>query len=217
VSVSVSTVLPEAIHARLRSDILSQSIAPDATVTESAVALRFGVARPTARMAIEKLVAEGLLRRERNQAARVPVLTRDDVTDLLDTRALIEGAAVARLATAGTIPAAALAAHRAIQELDGEDVDIATLDIAFHSALVTGQHSPRLQRMHSLLMGEIELCIGQVLGQRLRTATDVGVDHQHILDAVTAGDAARAEQLTRDHIAITRARLLTRFDSGSTD
>jgi DNA-binding GntR family transcriptional regulator len=211
----VSTVLPEAIYADLRADILTQALAPGATVTESAIALRFGVARPTAKMAIEKLVTEGLLRRERNSAARVPVLTRSDVVDLLDARAVVEGAAVARLAVDGTIPAKALAAHRSIQTLGDGESEVAALDIAFHRALVTGQDNLRLQRMHVLLMGEIELCIGQVMSGRLRTATDVAAEHQGILDAVTAGDAPLAEDLTRQHIAITRSRLLEQFDGAA--
>jgi DNA-binding GntR family transcriptional regulator len=210
---TVSTVLPDAIYADLRADILTQSIAPGATVTESAVALRFGVARPTAKMAIEKLVTEGLLRREKNSAARVPVLTRADVIDLLDARAVVEGAAVVRLAESGTIPAEAIAAHREMQaSSDGEPVVVA-LDIAFHRALVTGQDNVRLQRMHDLVMGEIELCIGQVLTGRLRSAADSSADHQRILDAVLAGDGVLAEQLTSDHIALTRERLLARLDA----
>jgi len=210
---SVSTVLPDAIYASVRADILAQAIEPGSTITESAVALRFRVARPTAKMAIERLVTEGLLRREKNQAARVPVLTRNDVVDLLDARAVVECAAVARLATEGTIPAEALGAHRALQSHADGDPDVATLDIAFHRSLVTGQSSIRLQRMHTLLMGEIELCIGQVLSGRLRSPSNVSAEHQRILDAVTAGDAALAEELTRSHIAVTRARLLARFDA----
>ena len=208
---TVSTVLPESIYGDLRADIITQAIAPGATLTESAVALRFGVARPTAKMAIEKLVAEGLLRREKNSAARVPVLTRQDVIDLLDARAVVESAAVSRLAGGGMIPTEALSAHHAIQaHRDGES-DVAALDIAFHRALVTGQDNIRLQRMHALLMGEIELCIGQVLSGNLRTAADVASDHQGILDAVTGGDALLAEELTRTHIAVTRERLLAQF------
>jgi DNA-binding GntR family transcriptional regulator len=210
---SVSTVLPDAIYGDLRADILAQSIEPGSTITESAIALRFGVARPTAKMAIERLVTEGLLRREKNQAARIPVLTRDDVVDLMDARAVVEAAAVARLATEGTIPAEALRAHHALQSHDDGDPGVATLDIAFHRALVTGQGGIRLQRMHALLMGEIELCIGQVLSGRLRSPSDVSVEHQRILDAVTAGDSVLAEELTRSHIAVTRARLLAQFDA----
>jgi DNA-binding GntR family transcriptional regulator len=207
---SVSTVLPSAIYDDLRARILSQADSAGTTFTESAVALQFGVARPTAKMAIERLVAEGLLRREAHQAARVPELSRDDIGDLLDARTVIEGAAIARLATAGTIPAEALAAHRGLQS---GDEAYAALDIAFHRALVTGQSSTRLVTMHSLLMGEIELCIGQVLANQLRTTQDVVAEHQGILDAVTAGDAVRAERLTREHIALSRERLLEHYDA----
>ena len=205
-------VLPDAIYDELRSGILAQDDAPGSTFTESAIALRFGVARPTAKMAIERLVAEGLLRRESHSAARIPALSRADVVDLFENRAIVEGAALARLAASGTIPAEALAAHRTLQAGVDNDEPFASLDIAFHRALVTGQSSPRLVRMHSLLMGEIELCIGQVQANQLRTASDVSAQHQGILDAVTAGDSALAERLTREHINESRERLLKHMD-----
>jgi DNA-binding GntR family transcriptional regulator len=214
-SPTIHTVLPAAIYDELRGRILAQADAPGTTFTESAIALRFSVARPTAKMAIERLVAEGLLRRESHSAARIPELSRDDILDLFENRAIIEGAALARLAAGGTIPAEALAAHRAQQAGVEHDEPYAALDIAFHRSLVTGQSSPRLIRMHSLLMGEIELCIGQVQANHLRTASDVSRQHQGILDAVTAGDSALAERLTREHIAESRERLLEHVDGTS--
>jgi DNA-binding GntR family transcriptional regulator len=212
---ATSGVLPDAIYSALRSAIISQDIAPGTSVTESAAALRFGVARPTAKTAIEKLVADGLLRREMHQTARVPRLSRADIVDLYDSRAVVESAAVAALASGGTLPADALSAHRSLLAAasDSDGDDFATHDIDFHRALVAGQSSPRLARMHALLMGEIELCIGQVQANHLLTAAEVGAQHQGILDAVTAGDAARAEALTRDHIVGSRDRLLAHFDA----
>jgi DNA-binding GntR family transcriptional regulator len=209
---TVSTVLPDEIYAELRRDILSQESPAGSTFTESAVAERFGVARPTAKMAIERLVTEGLLRRETHHPARVPELSREDVADLFENRTIIETAAIGKLAVHGTIPAGALAAHRALLASDEPDP---SLDIEFHRALVTGQGSPRLIRAHSLLMGEIELCIGQVLARRLRTAAEVSRQHQGILDAVTAGNDALAEGLTREHIAESRDRLLAQFKDGA--
>ena len=209
---SVHAVLPDAIYDELRARILGQTDAPGTAFTESAIALRFGVARPTAKMAIERLVADGLLRRETHSAARIPELSREDIIDLFENRAIVEGAALAKLATGGTIPAQALAAHRGLQAGAGSDAPFASLDIAFHRALVTGQPSTRLIRMHSLLMGEIELCIGQVQANHLRTATDVSLQHQGILDAVTAGDSQLAERLTREHINESRERLLQHVD-----
>ncbi len=207
-SLDTSAVLPDAIADELRASILVQSIAPGETLTESAVALRFGVARPTAKIAIERLVADGLLRREAHRAARVPELTRDDVTDLFDNRALLESAAMAALATAGTIPAEALAAHRELAATD----DFADADIRFHRALVAGQPSPRLARMHALLMGEVELCIGQVQAASLISRGEVAAQHQAILDAITAGNADAAAQLTASHIAGARDALLAHLD-----
>lgn len=206
---ATTAVLPTAIYDELRARILSQADPTGTTFTESAVAEQFGVARPTAKLAIERLVSEGLLKREPHHAARVPELSRDDIVDLFDNRTIIESAAISKLASAGTIPADALAAHHALLALDEPS---AALDIEFHRALVTGQGSPRLIRAHSLLMGEIELSIGQVLANRLRTAEDVASEHQGILDAVTAGDSAVAERLTREHITRSRDLLLRRID-----
>ncbi len=205
------SVLPEAIYEELRADVIDQSYPPGSSITESAVALRFGVARPTAKMAIERLVTEGLLRRELHQSARVPQLDGDDIRDLFDNRAVVESAAVVALSA---VPPAAMTAHRALLASAG---DFAQNDIAFHRALVAGQPSPRLARMHALLMGEIELCIGQVQAAHLFTATEVAEQHQGILDAISAGDRAKAARLTREHIVGSRDRLLVHVNRGHVD
>ncbi|MCU1423839.1 MAG: GntR family transcriptional regulator [Microbacteriaceae bacterium] len=208
-----ASVRPDAIYVALRSAIISHDTLPGTTVTESAIAMRFGVARPTAKVAIERLVAEGLLRREAHRAARVPQLSRADIVDLFDSRAVVESAAVGNLATGGTLPAEALDAHRSLIANARHSESFAQEDIAFHRALVAGQSSPRLARMHGLIMGEIELCIGQVQAGRLLTATEVSAQHQGILDAVIAGDPVLAHRLTREHIARSRDLLLAHFDS----
>ncbi len=205
------TVLPGSISDALRADIVAQHEAPGTTITESAVAVRFGVARPTAKIAIERLVAEGLLRRTAHQAARVPELDRADIVDLFRSRAVIESAAIADLARAGAIPAEAVAAPRIL--LADADGDFAGDDIAFHRALVAASPSTRLARMHELLMGEIELAIGQVQANGLITRGSVAEQHQGILDAVIAGDARLAGRLTEQHIVRTRDVLIDHYDA----
>ncbi|MEA9985792.1 FCD domain-containing protein [Subtercola sp. RTI3] len=107
----------------------------------------------------------------------------------------------------------ALDAHRALLERGLVDAPFAQEDIAFHRELVARQSSPRLARMHALLMGEIELCIGQVQAYHLLAARDVAGQHQGILDAISAGDTALAARLTREHIAGTEEWLLAHYDS----
>lgn len=207
---SPASVLPDAIYSELRAGIVAQTFSPGSTITESAVALRFGVARPTAKMAIERLVSDGLLQRELHHAARVPELDRDDVIDLYDNRAVVEGAAVAALAEMGVVPADAASAQR---RLIASAEHFAEDDIAFHRALVAGQPSPRLARMHSLLMGEIELCIGQVQAGHLVDAKDVASQHEGILAAIVAADAALASDRITAHIRIARDALVAHVDS----
>ena len=215
-SATTAVTMPDAIFETLRASIIDQSEPPGATITESAVALRFGVARPTAKLAIERLVADGLLRREAHHAARVPELSRDDIVDLYATRRLIETAATSALARGGTIPADALAAHRSLLDVARADGPFAAQDAAFHRALVAGQPSPRLARMHSALMGEIELCIGQVQAHHLVAVQDVAAQHQRILDAVTAGDSTLAAEVAGAHIDIAGTALLAHYDATHT-
>ncbi len=212
-SLTSAAVLPEAIADDLRAGIIAQRDAPGTALTESSVALRFGVARPTARLAIDRLVADGILRREAHRAARVPELSRDDIAELFDARTIIEAAAMAALATEGTIPAPALAAHRTLAASE----QFAAHDVAFHRALVSGQSNSRLTRMHELIMGEVELCIGQVQAAQLLSAPEVARQHQAILDAITAGDADAASELTRAHISGARDRLLAHVDHSRID
>ena len=203
-------LLPQAVYEELRSSIIRQELEPGDLVTEALVAARFGISRPTAKAAIERLVTEGILRREAHRAARVPRLSDDDIRDLYDNRAIVEGHAVRALAASGSVPADAIAAQRA---LVASADDFADHDIAFHRALVAGQPSSRLTKMHELLLGEIELCIGQVQAGHLLDADAVARQHQDILDAVTAGDIDLAVARTRDHIQTSRDSLLARRNS----
>ncbi|WP_213816382.1 GntR family transcriptional regulator [Glaciihabitans sp. dw_435] len=211
-----SPVLPGAIYTALRSSILAQLDPPGSTITEAAVADRFGVARPTARIAIDRLVTEGLLRREPHHAARVPELGRDDIADLFDVRAVVESAAAALLATSAEPPAATVEAHHALLRRSRATTGGASFtdeDIEFHRSLVLGQSSNRLARMHALIMGEVELCIAQLDSQRLIGVHEVIAQHQGILDAISDGNVDLATARTRAHIWGARDKLIARYDA----
>ncbi len=209
-----TTSVPEAVYEALRQSIVTTVETPGSLLTETAIATRFGVARPTAKAALERLVSEGLLTRRAHHAAQVPLLTREDIQDLYTNRAVLEEAALRNLAFGGTVPPESLALHQQLLEHVRSDdrAALARDDIAFHRSLVLAQHSPRLARLHGLLMGEIELCIGQVQSFRLMQPDDIAEQHQGILDAVAAGSLSLAGRLSREHIFIARDRLLRHFD-----
>lgn len=206
-----AAVRPDAVVAALRDAILSRGLAPGAAVTEAHVSTTYAVARPTARIAIDRLVADGLLTREPHHAARVRRLGRDDIDDLFVSRAAIEAAAVELLAATSTVPAGADEAHRELLKLP-VDGSYAARDLAFHRALVHGTRSTRLPRLHDLLMGEIELGIAQIDAHGLRSADEVAADHRSILDAILAGDVENAGRLARAHVLASRDRLVAHYD-----
>ena len=80
----------EAVVASLRARILDGVIAPGARLPEAELAADFGVARPTVREAIQTLCHEGLLVRERNRSAHIPVLTNEEILDLFSVRIPLE-------------------------------------------------------------------------------------------------------------------------------
>ena len=209
-----TTSLPDAVYEALRTSIVTTDLAPGTFLTETAVAVQYGVARPTAKTAIERLVAEGLLSRQAHRAARVTELSRHDITDVYATRALIEEAALRGLAQTSVVPTAALSAQRDLVAAADRDDRPALVrdDIAFHRALVVGHDSARLGRMHDIIMGEVELCIGQVQYHGLMSPTEIADAHQRILVAITAGDADAAGTLVRLHIEGARDKLLLKFD-----
>lgn len=209
-----TTSLPDAVYEEIRESIVTLQDAPGSLLTETAVAERYGVARPTAKAALERLVGQGLLIRQAHRAARVPEFTRADIEDLYATRLLIEEQALRNLAANGVVPRDALAVHRELSAYARRDdaTPFARADILFHRELVLGQSSARLAKMHALIIGEIELCIGQVQAHKLLGANEVAHQHQGILDAVQAGDVEAAGALTRQHIEGARDKLLSNWD-----
>src|SRR5690606_25058042 len=74
----------------LRRRVLSGEIEPGTALPEQEIAASYGVARPTVREALARLVHEGLLRRERNRSAYVPEVTAEDLDDLMFVRRPLE-------------------------------------------------------------------------------------------------------------------------------
>lgn len=192
----------EALVSALREQILAGELAPGARLPEEALATRFGVARPTARAALQTLVFEGLLRRARNRTAYVPELTANDVHDLFLVRIAIELEAIRLLVERGVRPQAA---EQALERLEGDDgerswTQVVDDALAFHRGLIEAVESPRLARAFAALEAEWALCFAQVKQARGGLPAKRNVEHREILDAIVGRDADRATRLMREHL-----------------
>lgn len=199
----------DALAAALRERIFNGELGPGALLPEGPVAADYEVARPTAKAAIEKLVSEGLLRRDAHKTARVPVMTASDVYDLYFSRACIEREAMRLLAVNRRVPEVALVALEEIVAAGSTStVRIVAPDVRFHEALVEALDSPRLRRTHTSLMAEVRLAMVQIQSHGLLPASDIAAEHRVILDRIQAGDATGAAEAVDVHLERARDRLM---------
>jgi DNA-binding GntR family transcriptional regulator len=199
----------DAIASDIRGNLFSGQLRSDTQLTEAEVAATYGVARPTAKAAIEKLVAEGLLLRGTHKTARVPAMGLDEVRDLYFSRLCIESEVVRRLAVAGTVPDIAAKANNEVVGLDsGSGMEVAEPVMRFHLGLVEALGSPRLSRLFGTLMGEMRLCMAQMSYRRLLHAPAIAEEHERILEEIASGNPEAAVAALADHLHRAENRLV---------
>jgi DNA-binding GntR family transcriptional regulator len=199
----------DAIADDIRGNLFNGALPGSTQLTEAEVATTYDVARPTAKAAIEKLVAEGLLLRGTHKTARVPELGPDEVRDLYFSRLCIESEVVRRLAAGRILPETLIRANNdvvAVQTASG--LEVTEPVIRFHLALVGALGSPRLTRVFGTLMGEMRLCMAQMNYRRLLHADLIAQEHKVILEQIAAGDPDGAVAALATHLRLAENRLV---------
>lgn len=199
----------DAVANDLRDRILGGGLTAGTALTEIEIAATYEVARPTAKAAIEKLVAEGLLARGTHKTARVTELGPDSVRDIYRARAYLESEILRRLAAIGTVPAGAVQANLDIAAAaDGSAMDVVEPDMRFHTSLVDAVGNERISRMYRSLVSEVRLCMTRVQSLKLLDTGLIQAEHQRILELIAEGDGAGAALLLDEHLARARERLV---------
>jgi DNA-binding GntR family transcriptional regulator len=201
---------------RLRTAIMRGTFPPGAQLGEVELAGRFGVSRGPLREAMQRLVAEGLLRSERHRGLFVRDLDAADVRDVYTARTAVERAA-GLLLLAGDRSAAAerlTAALVRMEEAADDPVALADADHTFHAEFVAASGSPRLRRMADALLVETRMCLA-ALQETLPPAAELIAEHRELRDAVRDGDAGRLTAVLEAHMADAVERILVPEASGA--
>jgi DNA-binding GntR family transcriptional regulator len=188
----------------LREQILSARFAPGMRLVEATLAAKLGVSRGTIRAALSQLAHEGLVLQVAYTKWSVPELSAEDAWELYTLRGILEGLA-ARLAAERRTPESMKRLTEAYERLAksvaaGQHLPVAAADLALHQTIVaiTGHH--RLIGQYKLLEQQVRHYIVTSNAQivDLHAILD---EHQPMVKAIAAGEAARAEQLARAHNA----------------
>jgi DNA-binding GntR family transcriptional regulator len=199
------------VYAAIRERITSGSLPRGGRVHQEDLAEELGVSRTPVREALRRLAAEGLVEMRTNRGARVADVDQVGMRSSYEARTVIEPGA-ARLA-AQRRPAESLARMRAAVEAQQRAVRSVRRSFEanreFHLALAAASGNEFLVQFAERLW---VARIGETIYERqVETQERMLLDareHEQILAAIEAGDARRAESLTRRHLSEAMKRSL---------
>lgn len=206
-------------YEQLRDMIVWGKLAPGSLLIEIDVAERLGVSRTPVRSALQRLQQEGYIRASGSgRQARLVVapLTVEDAFELFDIVAQVEGMAArqaARLEVRGrTVLVGDLRRLnsdllRSSQARRPDTNLIFGLDYDFHRRYVDAAAGPRLIALHDTIKPQAERynrIYTSVLVGEIRTSV---AEHAEIVEALSDGDAERAERAARANFENAARRL----------
>ncbi|MGW5746798.1 GntR family transcriptional regulator [Amycolatopsis sp. NPDC003861] len=187
---------------RIRQDVASGELRPGELIKQTVLAKRYGVSPTPVREALRLLEADGVVTYSPHRGASVREMTPDSAQDLYRLRAATEAVAAA-MAVERMTPAGLAAVQEKYDRLD-EAVGSGTASAAELSVLNKEFHFALYQQSSPLVLQYVEaLWVRFIPSATIWTedhAHALQRDHRQILDAVIRGDAARAAELTSDHI-----------------
>jgi DNA-binding GntR family transcriptional regulator len=142
--VQPSALLKEHLAAELKQTIISGGLKPGGRVIEGKWAKQFGVAQASVREAINLLIAEGFLVKDAGRSARVVNYREQDVAQIYEVRAVIEGLAAelacSRRADLSRMETALEGLIEAANQ--GDMKGLIQSDLGFHLALLDAAGNP---------------------------------------------------------------------------
>ena len=198
------------VYGVIRERILTGVLPRGARVHQEDVAADLGVSRTPVREALRRLAAEGLIEMRTNRGARVTDLEPDDMRQPYEARLVVEPGA-ARLAAQTEVPEARARMRKALEAQRRAIPDVPRTFAAnreFHIALAAASGNTfLLQFIEHLWVARIGEAIYEHQAESPERMSLDADEHEAILDAVEAGDARKAESLTRRHIADAMKRM----------
>lgn len=195
----------------LKDAVLSDPAMQGRFINEQELADDIGVSRTPIREALLLLAAEELVQLVPKRGAYIAPVVGREIRELFELRGMIECYAARRTLELGSTPVAAMRAELDEQRAMPADADARAfidLDHRFHTALVHAVGNELLDKSYDALRArQVRAGIAALFsaGNRRRAVLD---EHDAIVAALDAGDAAAAEAAITAHLDATQHVLL---------
>lgn len=191
-------------YGKIRSLIIKGELPVGEPLSERGLAERLSIGRMPVREAIKELAREGLVRSFQGRGTFIRQLTFAELRDIFETRQGLEGIAARLASLRGVTPELKQLGKRmrALREEPEFDIDEAKrVGKEFHRELMVASRNLQLIKIYDDLDAQIELSLRpHALYQPVRSRKS-NSDHLAILDSVEKGEAERAENRMRTHLA----------------
>ena len=198
----------------IRAAIVEGRFAPGERLKEEVLASELGISRTPVREALLVLQSEGLVESVPNRGAVVRAYAPEDIEEMYELRALLEGYAARRAAT--RISPAGIRRLRASNERfgrlrAGDDLhDLIRANMAFHNTILEAAGSERLVGMVRNVV-EVPLVYKSFYWYSPEQTLISEHYHQQLTRAFEARDAERAELIMKEHVFEARDFLVARL------
>jgi DNA-binding GntR family transcriptional regulator len=188
----------------IRRLLVLQQLKPGERIREPEWAQRLGVHRSALREAFARLEAEGLIERGARTGYFVPEMTPQDVQEITKLRMALECLAIEEICSSPH-PVSLKSMQEVLNELEQfvrREYSLGTIeaDRRFHEELIDLAGSRRLSTLYH--RAPLPLVHNDTQDKKAwRDAADRTLrEHQQILSALKARDAAHAKRILRDHL-----------------
>lgn len=192
--------LDDHIYGQVRTMIAEGELLPGERIVPEQLATRMCVSRTPIIAALKRLAHEQVLEWRSRRGVYVRRLTRRELAGIFEVREVLEGLAARRAAE--TIQPEQIEALRGLfRDIDTTESpssrhNYIRQDYLFHMRLLEIADSAPLFRT----MDSVNIMVMAFSGGLLRPMRDVLEEHETILKALAAHDAAGAEAAARDHV-----------------
>lgn len=190
-------------YARLKADILSNTLPPGFQAPEPEIAARLGMSRTPVREALIRLQADGLVELVPRRGARVLPVQASDMAEIYDILTVLEPHAAAELARRGPSASELAPLEQATSDMEAalakDDLDHwAESDDRFHRTLLELHGNQRLSAIAASLSDQAHRARMITLRMREKPVQSTA-DHRGILDCLHRGDAEQVHLLFSQH------------------
>lgn len=201
----------ERVYTHIKEAVLDRRYEGGTFLTEGDLAEAVGVSRTPVREALLRLEVEGLIRLYPKKGALVLAVSAQEISDVVETRLLVEEFAARKAVPAPPRLIARLGQLLEEQRELAEAGDLAAVSVkdrCFHAEIVKNAGNEILSRLYDQLRDrQLRMGVAVMEAHPGRIAANI-TEHAELLEAIRAGDAEGAAQVVRRHVG--RVRVLVR-------